>query len=292
MKPYSIISKTTLKDKFFFFVFENNRNTRNRIIEFQRINHEVPLFTSNEQKFSLFFDDGGVMSDNSRKGDQWKDLIAKYFVPRYGGNPSLWREANHQAVKILVKKIEQLIDNGTNLDYEKYQVYEDETWINHMFNAVGIEKPPKHEYSKIRREIEEWITPQIQADIEGIVTVIKSLKTEGYTLHTASGHSSWALRGILTGIGILGCFTNLYGPDIVGVMKGGLGFYRRIFAHTQVNPSHAIVIDDNPKLLQLAGQLGAHTIQSCVLKESIQNNKYYYNDPAELPEIIRFIVSI
>ncbi len=93
-------------------------------------------------------------------------------------------------------------------------------------------------------------------------------------------------------MGIFDCFMNLYGPDIVGVMKGGLEFYRRIFAHAQVKPSHAIVIDDNPKILQFAGQLGAYTIQSCVLKESIPNSKYYYNDPDELPEIIRLISSI
>lgn len=238
---------------------------------------------------TIFIDDGGTMSDNSRKGDQWKDLIVRYFVPRYGGIPDKWREANHQVASILTKKIDQLIGNGINLDYKKYQVFEDEIWINHMFDAVGIERPPNHEYVKIRRQFEEWLTPQIQADIEGIIDVIRELNAEGFTLHTASGHSSWVLRGFLTGMGILECFMNLYGPDLVGVMKGGLDFYRRIFAHAQVNSSQAIVIDDNPKLLQLAGQLGAHTIQSCAIKDSVPNSEYYYNNPAELPDIIRLI---
>ncbi|MFX1515855.1 MAG: HAD family hydrolase [Promethearchaeota archaeon] len=232
------------------------------------------------------------MSDNSRKGEQWKDFLVEYFAPRYGGKPSLWREANHQVVRILMKKLEEMIDKGINLDYNKFQDFEDNTSINFMFDAVGVKKPPKHEYSIIRREYEEWLAPQLKVDIEGIISVIKSLKTRGYTLYTASGHSSWVLKGILTGMGIIDYFTNYYGPDIVNIMKGGLEFYRRIFSHAQVNPSHTIVIDDNPKLLKYAGQLGAYTIQSCVLKESIPDTKYYYNHPKELPALIQSILSI
>ena len=132
----------------------------------------------------------------------------------------------------------------------------------------------------------------MKVDIEGIISVIKRLKHEGYTLHTASGHSSWVLEGILTGMGIIDCFTNYYGPNIVGTMKGGLEYYRRIFSHAQVHPSSAVVIDDNSKLLKYAGQLGAYTIQSCVWKGSIPNTKYYYNHPNELPELIQSILSI
>lgn len=238
---------------------------------------------------TIFIDDGGTMSDNSRKGNQWNDLMINYFVPCYGGEPEIWQEANHQVIRILIKKIDELIDNRLNLDYEKYQEFEDEIWINHMFDAVGIERPPSHEYPKIRRQFEEWLAPQIRADIERIIDVIRELNAEGFTLHTASGHTSWFLRGILSGMRILECFTNLYGPDLVGVMKGGLDFYRRIFTHAQVNPLQAIVIDDNPKLLQLAGQLGAHTIQSCVIKNSSPKNESYYHNPAELPELIRLI---
>ena len=252
----------------------------------------MSLISPNERNYCLFFDDGGVMSDNSRKGKQWRDFIVEFFVPRYGGNPTIWREANRQVVKIWVEKWTQMIDKGTNLDYKEYQEYEDKSWINHMFDAVGVDKPRQQEYSLIRREFEEWIAPQIQADIKGIIVVLKRLKTNGYTLYTASGHSSWVLKGILTGMGVIDYFTNFYGPDIVGVMKGGLEFYKKIFSHAQVHPSYAVVIDDNPKLLQYADQLGAYTIQSCVLKGSIPNNKYFYNHPVELPELIQSILSI
>lgn len=71
---------------------------------------EVDLFKANKQKYSIFFDDGGVMSDNTRRGEQWNDLIAKYFVPRYGGTAEEWREANNQVVKLLIEKVTELIN--------------------------------------------------------------------------------------------------------------------------------------------------------------------------------------
>jgi FMN phosphatase YigB (HAD superfamily) len=237
-------------------------------------------------------DDGGVISDNSRKGEQWGNLIAEYFVPRYGGIPEEWKETNQQVVRILMKKIDHINENEINLDHDKYIEFENKTKIEYMFDAVGIKRPPKKEYDEICREVDEWLAPKLKAEIKGIKEVVKSLKGEGYTLHTASGHTSWVLRGILSGMGIIDCFTNLYGPDIVEIMKGGSEFYRRIFNHSEVKPSDAIVIDDNPKMLQLAGQLGASTIQSCVIKEIKPKNKYYYNDPEELIEIIREIASV
>ncbi|MHA1969897.1 MAG: HAD hydrolase-like protein [Candidatus Hodarchaeales archaeon] len=203
------------------------------------------------------------MSDNTRKGEQWKDLIVRYFVPRYGGIADEWGEANHRAVKLLMEKIEELINKKSDLEFKKYQSYEDETWINVMFDSLGIEKPPKNKYSKIYREVEEWITPQIKANIKGIIEIIKQLNSEGYTLHTASGETSWVLKNYLAGMGILDCFTKLYGPDLVGM----------------------------PKLLQLVEQQGAYTIQSCVLKKTKPDKRPYYTDPSELPRIIKSITS-
>ena len=96
-----------------------------------------------------------------------------------------------------IKEVGKLIKNGINQDYNQFQAFEDELWINYMFDAVGIERPIQHEYSKICREVEHWVIPQVQADIEGIVDVIIKLKSEGFTLHTASGETSWVLQGYL-----------------------------------------------------------------------------------------------
>ncbi|OLS23451.1 MAG: hypothetical protein HeimC2_26550 [Candidatus Heimdallarchaeota archaeon LC_2] len=35
-------------------------------------------------RYSIFFDDGGVINDNASRGPQWSKLIAKFFIPKYG----------------------------------------------------------------------------------------------------------------------------------------------------------------------------------------------------------------
>ena len=240
---------------------------------------------------AIFIDDGGVMNDNSKRGEQWMDLVAQYFVPRYGGEPKTWREANHQVLEILIDELETRINESQNLDYGKHQALEDEIWINHMFDTVGVDRPPEQEYFRICREAENWVTPQVNAAIDGIIPAIKKLKSEGFQLYTASGETSWTLHGYLLGMGLLDCFITLYGPDLLGMMKGGDQYYKEMFVHAQVDPSHALVIDDNPKMLQLANQLGAFTIQSCVLEGTKPGWKHYYTSPGELSKSIERITT-
>ncbi|MFW9779350.1 MAG: HAD family hydrolase [Candidatus Heimdallarchaeota archaeon] len=240
---------------------------------------------------SIFFDDGGVLNDNSMRHDQWMELCAQYFQPRYGGMHQTWREANHQAIAILIDELDARIHDSQNLEFQKHQKLLDEIWINHMFDTVGVQRPPKKDYYRICRNVEEWITPQIQAAIDGIIPVIKVIHSLGYHLYTASGETSWTLHGYLSGMDLLDCFTTLYGPDLIGVMKGGNEFYKHMFSHAEVNPSQSLVIDDNPKMLRLADQLGAFTIQSCVLRDLEPGWKYYYRTPLELLELINRIIS-
>lgn len=240
---------------------------------------------------SVFFDDGGVLNDNSIRHDQWMELSAQYFQPRYGGKHQTWREANHKAIGILIDELRTRIRDSQNLEFQKHQELLDELWINHMFEIVGVKKPPRSEYYRLCREAEEWIVPQVQAGIDGIIPVIRNLKSLGYDLYTASGETSWTLQGYLSSMGILDCFVTLYGPDLIGMMKGGNEFYKGIFSHAKVNPSQSLVIDDNPKMLRLADQLGAFTIQSCVPRELEPDWKYYYRTPSELVELIKRIIS-
>lgn len=242
------------------------------------------------EKLSLFFDDGGVMNDDNKRGKQWQRLVAEYFVPRYGGDPERWGKANLLALDHIISKIKEKMLTNTEYDYIEFQKFENQTWITVMFDCMNLQLPPEEDYYRIHREVEAWITPQIKADVKGIITVIKQLKNQGYNLYTASGSSSWSLRGYLTGMGIVDNFIELFGPDLVGIMKGSITYYQRIFEHAQVLPTHAIVIDDNPQALQLAKQLGALTIQSCAVHEITPRHNVFYTDPAELPKLLESIL--
>jgi len=184
-----------------------------------------------------------------------------------------------------------LIATKSNMDYKQYQAFEDKIWIEYMFDAVAVERPPKKDYYNICRAIEDWVTPQIRSELPGIIPAIKTLKNQGFNLYTASGESSTLLHGYLSGMGILELFTTLYGPDLVEIMKGGIKYYQKIFAHARVDPKKVILVDDKPELLQLAERLGIHIIQSCVLDGSLPEMKYYYHDPLKLPQLIQSIIT-
>src|SRR6185437_11322065 len=82
----------------------------------------------------------------------------------------------------------------------------------------------------------------------------------GYRLHTASGEHSLDLTGYLEGMGVRDCFGSLYGPDLVRTVKAGPRLYERIFAHADVEPACALVVDDSEEVLDWAASVGARTV--------------------------------
>jgi FMN phosphatase YigB (HAD superfamily) len=56
------------------------------------------------------------------------------------------------------------------------------------------------------------------------------------------------------------CFGRLYGPDLIDTFKEGPEYYKRIFADVGTVPRDALVVDDNPRAIMWAAQVGAQTI--------------------------------
>ena len=48
---------------------------------------------------AIFIDDGGVMNDNERRGQQWLRFLAEYLVPRFGGDHRAWEAANLEVLR-------------------------------------------------------------------------------------------------------------------------------------------------------------------------------------------------
>jgi HAD superfamily hydrolase (TIGR01509 family) len=138
---------------------------------------------------------------------------------------------------------------------------------------------------KIAEEVERFIVPKINSAYPNIINSIKILSNKGYILHTASGSNSRMLNMYLEGMGVRQCFTTLYGSDLINTMKVSKEYYIRIFDREKIKPDQAIIIDDNVNVLNMAKQLGAEVIQSCVKGTKPEFDKFYV-DSKELPEII------
>src|SRR5258708_23721353 len=102
-----------------------------------------------------------------------------------------------------------------------------------------------------------FIPRRIQAAFPRVVDTIRTLHRQSYTLHTASGESSLDLAGYLHAMGVRDCFGRLYGPDLIEVLKEGPEYYERIFADLGIAAADALVVDDSPRVIEWATQVGA-----------------------------------
>jgi phosphoglycolate phosphatase-like HAD superfamily hydrolase len=163
-------------------------------------------------------------------------------------------------------------------------------WLTDMFNKVKMTPPPPSERVRLAQEAEEWITPRVKSAYPGIITAITELKNRGYTLSTASGETSWTLKGYLSGMGIIDCFTNFYGPDLINTAKFSSKFYQEIIDDMNISPSDGIIVDDSSLQLAFAKKLGLSTIH--VLNDSKCEElscDYHINHSNELSDLMQNI---
>ncbi len=208
----------------------------------------------------IFLDDGGVMNDSSRRALQWQRLVAEFFAPRLGGTTEAWREANRLVIDRLLDLERWRLRIKASSDYASFDSTYQFDWLRGMCEVVGIAAPAEAECVALARCAVASIIPRVRAAFPGVVDAIRTLHSQGYTLHTASGEPSSHLAGYLEGMGVRGCFGRLYGPDLIDTFKEGPEYYDRIFADVGIAPADALVVDDNPRAITWAAQTGAQTI--------------------------------
>lgn len=244
----------------------------------------------NLSDYHIFFDDGGVMNDNRKRGPQWERLVGEYFADRFGGDPIVWGGANHRFIVEHLAKYETWTGLYDGQDYAPYNRLFIDAWVEGMFNNAGRELPPRSQYDDIFYLSSEYVTPRVHSSFPGVVDTIKVLYNEGFTLHTASGESSADLHGYLSGMGVRDCFTQLYGPDLIDTLKTSERYYLEILKDLDINPEQTIFIDDDPRILAILNKMGFHAIQSCQPNEHPPCTKYYLTKMTELPTLIRNII--
>ncbi len=208
----------------------------------------------------ILLDDGGVMNDNERRAPQWREFVALYFSPRYGGTIQEWKNANKQVFPPFFERYERTAKKNPMIDYLSYWRKEQIEWLTNMFTFVQLTPPPYNQRAKIAQEASEWITSHVRSAYPGVVDTIKFLKSKNIKICTSSGEVSWELRGYLKGMGVLDCFHKLFGPDIINRMKASTSFYQRILENMQLHPSEVITVDDSSRFLSMASKLGITSI--------------------------------
>jgi FMN phosphatase YigB (HAD superfamily) len=210
----------------------------------------------------IFLDDGGVINDNTRRAPQWRRLVGEFFPPRLGGTAAQWSAANEAMFPGLLERFIARIaawDVATS-DYKQEIEINNIDWLHSMCDEAGIPAPDTDEDClTLAQEATHFIMARVRADCPGAVDTVRWL-AERYPVRTASNGASFELEMIYEPLGITSCFQRLYGPDLVGHPKTSRRYYDRVFENAGVEPSTALVLDDNSNCIAWAREAGAQTL--------------------------------
>jgi len=240
-------------------------------------------------RLTVFLDDGGVMNDNNERALQWQRLVSEFFVPLLGGSSGAWSRANRVVTDRLFEPAAWQRRVQAAADYKSFDRAYQVEWLRGMCELVGVGIPPEEECLRLALRAAAFITNRVQAALPGVVDAIRVLHRQGYLLHTASGESSLDLNGYLEAMGVRGCFGRLYGPDLIDTLKEGPEYYERMFADLGIAASDALVVDDSPRAIEWATQVGARAVLVGDSSRPQTGTTVHIGSLVELPALLQWL---
>lgn len=201
---------------------------------------------------AVFLDAAGVLIDTSVMSAQWQRLVGDFFAPRLGGDPQAWGPANVYAAERLWARYRD--PGGTPRETHGRLR---RLWLREMCEHVRV--PVPRDAARLVWEAHEWICERVVAPFPGVPDALRGLKASGFRLFTSTGQPSTEIAGYLRAIGVRDLFEATYGTDLVDRWKTNSAFYRRILDDSGVRPEDAVTVDDLPKALDWARQVGYRT---------------------------------
>lgn len=226
----------------------------------------------------VFLDDGGVISDNRVRAEEWPRHVGEFLAPRLGGSADGWAAANREVFPRVWSTIGGRMDAFAT--HREFLRTYDLAWISAICEAAGVAVPDEPDALAIARTAHEYVSARVHAPLAGAPEAVRALREAGYALYTASGTPSRELDVSLALLGIRDCFGRLYGADLVDVPKGSPEFYRRIFADLAINPATALVIDDSERACGWAREVGARAV--CIRDASTDGAEWTARSLAEV----------
>ncbi|MEA2662923.1 MAG: hypothetical protein QOH08_2495 [Chloroflexota bacterium] len=200
------------------------------------------------------------MNDNELRGGEWRRLLGEFFVPRLGGTPEAWSEANRAVIDAWWPRFVAHLQTATD-GVGPWLRAEDRGWLLDMCARAGVPPPADGDVDDLVQASHRYVGERCRSAFPDVGPALRSLAREGFALHTASGEDSAQLHSYLRGMGLRDLFGRLYGPDLVDRWKNGPAYYAAIVADCGIDPAEAVVVDDSPDALGWAAASGFRAIQ-------------------------------
>lgn len=213
----------------------------------------------------IFLDFDGVINDMWRMSRESHLSIAESMTTQHGGDVQQWLGALQRASSTANEWApgSPLRDKDVVQWLREY----DRVWLEELFVAGGVQLPSQGRAElgwHIREEAYRKINC-VYADVPEALALLKRSGKEhgdpsgvdGRTLYIASGGRNARLEVLLRKAGLRDYFQEVFGCDTVDVLKESPEYYRRIFDRLNLAPSRSLVVDDNPKCIRWAQEVGA-----------------------------------
>jgi HAD superfamily hydrolase (TIGR01509 family) len=198
---------------------------------------------------AIFLDAAGVLLDTTVMPAQWQRHVAEYLVPRLGGTPEAWAEANAWAAERLWARYRD--PGGTpNETHGRLR----RLWVREMCERVGVAVPK--DAASLVGSIHAYVCERVAAAYPGAVDAVRTLHARGHAMYTSTGQPSYEISGYLRALGIRDLFTKTYGTDLVDRWKNNSAYYSRILADAGISGADAVVVDDTERMLEYARRAG------------------------------------
>lgn len=236
----------------------------------------------------VFIDFDDTLSDAQALWEQYSEELASLLSTDVGGDKTIWKAALRPAIdRSLARYAEKFRGNPLG-GYVEWVDAERVRFMEEVFAEVGQPLPTRDPLDEFAKRMQFDALTACNTAFPRAEEALRELFEMGIRTQMASAQESEFLIAALIGSRIESYIESKFGPDLVGCAKEGPEFYRRILKACCVQPSQAIVVDDQPRCLDWAEEVGAKVVQARIKPNAPEPQfPIVLNTLSDLPGLVR-----
>ncbi|MHA2620171.1 MAG: HAD family hydrolase [bacterium JZ-2024 1] len=206
---------------------------------------------------AVFLDWHGVLCDEDKMREMYRHSPAVLF-PHLSDKIRDWSEIEQTAYQDWLNRFRRL--SAAGIAYSKVLAEADIAYYGRLVYGAGFWLEGPRSIDKwATRKWEEWVTRGCDVSDDFRRALTGRLRSFGFKVFVASSSSETHLEGTLRGSHYQELTDGVLSAEAIGHHKQTMEFWEVAFAKTKVRPDRALVLDDQPAMLEVPERMGART---------------------------------
>jgi FMN phosphatase YigB (HAD superfamily) len=217
----------------------------------------VAVATALPDAEGVFLDWHGVLCDDQKMREMYRQAPARLFPSLAEGGVN-WASVEEQAYQDWVERFRRL--SHLELAYPRVLAEADIAYYGALFRGKGFFlEGPRASDKWACRVWERQVTMGTDVSDAARRDAVQRLRRHGLRVYVASSGSQAHLSGTILASRFDTLIHGYFSAEAVGFFKSAPSFWSAVFQHAGIAPEHAVVLDDQPKMLTAPENLGART---------------------------------